>query len=364
MDEKLVDRIYEAAVVGDAWPGLLRGIADMAGAAEAVLIAARGSAWRWVSTSPAFDEVVQYHADTLETHNERTRRFLTLDRAGFTTDLEFFTPEARLEEPIYRDFLIPRGFGWGASTLIRSPCGDAFIFHAERSATAGPADSDTVARLDRLHPHLARAALLSARLELQRIEAAARVLEMVGLPAAVLGRNGRAMAGNRLFDGLVPVLFQDRQARLTLVDAGADLLLGQAIAGLATAGNRTVRSIPVAAKHEQPPTIVHVLPIRGAANDIFASASAVVVVTPVVPRAVPTAEVIQGLFDLTPAEARIARAVGNGDSAAEIAAATGRAEATVRGQLKSILAKTGLHRQSELVGLLRGIPTPDGRGSG
>jgi DNA-binding CsgD family transcriptional regulator len=83
-----------------------------------------------------------------------------------------------------------------------------------------------------------------------------------------------------------------------------------------------------------------------------------VMVTTVVPRETPAVEVVQGLFDLTPTEARVARLIGNGDTLSGIASAGGRSEQTVRGQLKSILAKTGLHRQSELVGLLRGIPMP------
>jgi DNA-binding CsgD family transcriptional regulator len=359
VNEELVDRIYEAGAVPELWPAVLEDFGRLPGAMGAVLVAVRGRDIRWISSDLPFDEFVRDHYAS-EGGQERTRRLLAARHAGFVTDFDVFTVEEIERDPLFRDFMIPRGGGSGVATAVFAPSGDTFVLHAECPYAAGPIAGDIVAQLDALRPHFARAALLSARLELKRVEAAARALEIVGLPAAVLGRNGRAMAGNSLFDGLVPGLFQDRHARLALVDAGADLLLSQAIAELASAGDRTVRSIPVVARDEQPPTIVHVLPVRGAANDIFSNASALVVVTPVVPREVPTAKVIQGLFDLTPAEARIARAIGNGDSAADIATATGRAAQTVRGQLKAILAKTGLHRQSELVGLLRGVPIPEG----
>ncbi len=363
MDEKLVDRIYEAGAVPELWQGVLDETTRLAEGLGAVLWLPRAS--RWVSTAGIRSMMSDFEATGLAYDNPRTNRLMAANHPGFVTDQDVFALDQIPHEPIYRDFFMPRGGGFGVATIIPSPCGDVTILHVEKPYADGPVTPAKLAALDALRPDFARAALPSARLELQRVEAAARALEMVGLPAAVLGRNGRVMAGNSLFDGLVPGLVQDRQARLALVDAGADLLLGQAIAELATKGDGTVRSIPVAAKDEHPPMIVHVLPIRGAANDIFAHASAVVLVTPVVPRRVPTAEVIQGLFDLTPAEARIARAIGNGDSAADISASTGRAEDTVRGQLKSILAKTGLHRQSELVGLLRGIPIPvSGRPSG
>ena len=52
-------------------------------------------------------------------------------------------------------------------------------------------------------------------------------------------------------------------------------------------------------------------------------------VTPVVPSEVPTAEVLQGLFDLTPAEARVARGIGEGRTIETIAMAFGTSRETV-----------------------------------
>jgi DNA-binding CsgD family transcriptional regulator len=91
---------------------------------------------------------------------------------------------------------------------------------------------------------------------------------------------------------------------------------------------------------------------------VFSRASVVVFVTPVVIADVPTAEVIQGLFDLTPTEARVARALGRGETVAEIAAGNGVAQPTVRNQIREIFAKTGVRRQADLVGLLRGVSQP------
>ena len=105
-----------------------------------------------------------------------------------------------------------------------------------------------------------------------------------------------------------------------LVDRRADRLLEAAIGALAypDGRGRTVSSIPVRAADGNPPTIIHIVPIKGAAHDVFSPASALMIVTQVVPKDVPSAEVVQGLFDLTPAEARIARAIGKGDAPADI----------------------------------------------
>jgi DNA-binding CsgD family transcriptional regulator len=84
------------------------------------------------------------------------------------------------------------------------------------------------------------------------------------------------------------------------------------------------------------------------------------VVTPVDRAAVPTAEVLQGLFDLTPAEARVARGIGQAETIDTLAEATGVNRETVRSQLKAVLAKTGTRRQAELGLMLTGArPLPD-----
>jgi DNA-binding CsgD family transcriptional regulator len=104
--------------------------------------------------------------------------------------------------------------------------------------------------------------------------------------------------------------------------------------------------------------IVHLLPVCGNAQDIFSAASKLVIITPVDRGAVPNAEVIAGLFDLTPAEARVARQIALGDTVEELARASGLSSVTIRNQLKSVFGKTGAGRQSDLVALLSGSTLP------
>lgn len=66
--------------------------------------------------------------------------------------------------------------------------------------------------------------------------------------------------------------------------------------------------------------------------------------------------VLGDLYRLTPAEAEVANGVLMGFSLDEIASLRRVSVGTVRGQLKSILSKTGTERQSELVALLMSLP--------
>jgi DNA-binding CsgD family transcriptional regulator len=180
-------------------------------------------------------------------------------------------------------------------------------------------------------------------------------LNVLGIPGAVLRQNGSVYVANEAFQKLVPAMVQDRRDRVRLVEVNADALLEAAIARLqARSATTAVSSIPVAARAGRPPVIFHLIPLRGAANDIFSSGLALLIATPVDRLAVPTAEVLQGLFDLTPAEARVARSIVEGKTIEGIALTKGVSRETVRTQVASVLAKTGLNRQAELVALLSG----------
>ena len=351
----LIDRIYEAAAIPERWTSVLEDVTRLAGARASVLIAARGAAFnRWVVSSPDFAEIVLAHAERYPM-NERTRRLVTSQHAGFLRDCDVFTPDEVEAEPIYREFLIPKGYGSGIATTIQVPSGDTFIIHAEREHRHGPIALDVVRRLDALRPHFARAALLSAQLDMERIESTARILEVVGLPAGVLGKRGRLLAANTPLETLMPGVFQDRQTRLALADAGADALLSDAVTQIETERRPVVRSIPIRARDGHPPIIAHLIPVRGAAHDIFARAEALLVATAVVPKDVPTANVVQGLFDLTPAEAKLATLIASGQQLRDASLQLGVTEHTARTTLKRVLAKTATHRQTELAGLLQGI---------
>jgi DNA-binding CsgD family transcriptional regulator len=61
---------------------------------------------------------------------------------------------------------------------------------------------------------------------------------------------------------------------------------------------------------------------------------------------------LQELFGLTAAEAVLAAGLAEGKSIEELAAEQGVSMNTARTQLKSIFAKTGVHRQGQLISLI------------
>ncbi len=353
--EALVDQIYEAAVIPEQWPTVLDRISSVADGAGGILFT--GGLQNWVASQGATEIVQDYIAQGWPGRTSRTQRLFNLcaRHPGFLGDLDVYTPEEIESEAVYREFLRPRGWGWGAGTIISAPSGDVIAIDVERRYEKGPVEPEIIQRLDSLRPHLARAALLSGRLFLERIQSAVAALELIGLAAAVLGVRGRLMAANARMQSLMPGLLRERQGRIEVGSPAADALLASALATSGAAGDMDrVRSIPVAATAAQPAIILHLVPVRRAAHDIFSGAQAIMVVTPVTPKGPPSAELLQGLFDLTPAEARVARAIAQRQTINEIAAAFSLSRETIRSQVKAILAKSGCARQLDLAAMLAG----------
>jgi DNA-binding CsgD family transcriptional regulator len=196
---------------------------------------------------------------------------------------------------------------------------------------------------------------------LEHAWAAIEVLGLVDLPAALLGLRGQPLAANSLFKELMPYITHKRFDRLAFCDATADALFTEALMQpVPTSAPGTVRAIPIRARGEQPPMIIHFMPVRGEAQSVFVGASCVLIITPLKHQVVPKAEVLQGLFDLTPAEARVARGIGEGRTVEALAETFGLSRETIRSQLKVVLGKAGLGRQADLVAMLAGVRVSGG----
>jgi DNA-binding CsgD family transcriptional regulator len=356
-DKTLTDRIYEAAVVPELWPDVLGEMSNAVGGAGGILFTTNLERIKWTTSADIRDTFMEFVRDGWAEINPRPTRLGALGSVGFVQDLDSFTLEELDNDPVYRDFLRKRGLGWATGTIVDPPSGDSIIFSFERAYDKGPVPIEIVRQFDQLRPHLARSALLSSRLGLERARAMADALQSLGLPGAVLRGGGKVLAVNDSLERLMPSLLQDRRERLHLTDHAADVLLAEALARKSLTGG-IVNSIPVAATDEHPPMILHLLPIHGAAHDVFSQATSLLVVTPVDRAIVPTAKVLQGLFDLTPAEARVARGIGEAQTVEGLALSAGVSVETVRSQLKAVLSKTGLSRQQELINLLAGNTLP------
>nr|WP_285229837.1 helix-turn-helix transcriptional regulator [Neorhizobium galegae] len=165
------------------------------------------------------------------------------------------------------------------------------------------------------------------------------------------------MEANPQFQGLGPQVLIGAGNRIRLSSASAELLLGTCITAVRNAEVPTVQSIPLPARtEEETPLIINVVPIKKRSRDIFNRSLAVLLVTKVGLSETLDPHVLQGLFDLTPGEARIAWEIGSGGTVDRAAENQAISRETVRTYLKRIMMKTGVRTQAQLVLLLRGLP--------
>ena len=349
MVDDIADQIYEAAFLPELWPNTLGLLAQKANCSDAALFATEGKAFtKWIATPATAPKVERYVREGWHARGELSRRAYLLSEPRFVAANELFTQGELDRQPFLAQFLTPAELYWGAATQIRGPLENVILFSVGRPENKGPMTAEEIDRLTALRPEFARASLISARLQLERARSTVETLQAIGLPSAVLAHTGKLAFANPSFEALVPTAFLDRVARLQFAEPGADALFGRFLGNSSPSGI----TIPIKATAENSPLLVHIVPVTGQSRDLFVFARWAMVVVPISQPTQIRPAVLEGLFDLTPSEARVAKALAGGAEIDTVAATFGVTPATIRSQLKSIFAKTGTRRQADLVAIL------------
>jgi DNA-binding CsgD family transcriptional regulator len=356
MTADIIDRIYECALVPELWPDVLKDVSALVDGFGSVLFAVRGrQQLDWTASDKLKGIFQSYVTDGWFDRCTRRVCLFSKSQPTFLTEHDFFSDQELDNNPIYRDFFRPHGLGWSAGTGLPLPSGDSIIFSFEREFNNGPLETDHIAILNGLRPHLARSALISARLGLQTAKGANHALEMMGLPVFILGLGGTVIECNSLVESLTPHIQWRARDKLALNDKHANILLQDCLASIDTQSRSGVLSFPLRDPEGNAVLVAHVVPLKRSANDFFVKSYALLVITPVTARRAPPVELLRSLFDLTPSEARVARSLAAGESLDEIAVSGKVSKNTIRSQLQQVLEKTGCTRQSEVTALLSNI---------
>ncbi len=355
MDPQLIDRIYECAFAPECWPEVLDELSAIAEARSGYLFAANTKVLNWTGSADTHGRMERFIDSNILVRSQLFSRAIAARHAGFLSDYDIFTEEEMAKDPWYTECLWPIGSGWSAGFAIPAPTGDTIFFDLTRARTRGPIEPDVIRKLDTLRPHLARSALMSARLQLERARIASETLEAIGLPALVFDERGKVLAANPLIEALTEHLRWRAHNHVSLKDSAADALFQQAIATLNIESTPSTRSFAVRGVEGNAALVAHVVPLRRTARDIFLRCAGVLLLTPVTLPQAPPVELVQSLFDLTPTEARVARALTAGQTVEEIASGGSISVTTVRSHVRGLLEKTGCRRQVEAVALLGGI---------
>jgi DNA-binding CsgD family transcriptional regulator len=362
----LLDRLY-ACVAGDGgWSGFL---AALALALEAIVpglfvLGVPGDVPVLVeqeALDPKWQEAFDSHYVKLDVRRpliQQLEEGSTFRGQDVISDREFTRRE------FYNDFLKPQGLFHIAGGVFLKERGRIGVIRVLRARGARRFGVQERGVLEGLLPHLKRAVAVQDRLaelsEGQRISET--LLDRWTTGAILLDENGRVMWANERARSLVrggEGLHLDRRGCIVAAHPEDDCVLRRLVATAAAEGETDVGGGALTLRRPggRRPLSAMVTPIR-AVNGLATSPSARVALLVTDPDAEVLKPVVavQRHLGITPAEARLALALGQGRSVAQAALELGISEATARTQVKSILAKTGTHRQTELVKLLLSAP--------
>jgi DNA-binding CsgD family transcriptional regulator len=307
--------------------------------------------------------VTDYHAI-----NPRLSLARFLDGAAWAHDHEHFDEAFVASDRFYQEFLLPFGGRWMSVTRLRVDAGIVVFMCLHRSVSQQPLTTAELAAVDDLRPHVSRALGLHARrVREAAVDAAGHaVLDLLTHPAYVVDesmllRHANA-SGRTLLDAEGPLRVRDGYldgttplASRSLVASIHALGLGGALVGRDAPDRSACRLPSFGGGPEHVALAIAARP--DATSGSFGDAPcAVLVVHPLTGGTRLDPLIVALAFDLTPAEARAAIAIAEGETPERIAARRGVSISTVRTQLRSVFEKLGVSRQSEMVACLFALP--------
>jgi len=281
---------------------------------------------------------------------DRTGEVLTNARLG-VADAEFARSEFHRGFAERAGAFYVLGFGF-----VHEGAPHALCLHRPRPA--GEFDDAEVAAMERLRPHVIRAAQLARELRrtrealgdaekaLDRLPSAFVLLDTSGRPRLV-SRAARRILDRR--DGLSLAPDGLRAATPTLTARLWDLI-ARAGAPVPRQASRPGGFLRLRRPSGAPPLAVLAAPVSGPRQGPASSrASVIVFLRDPSCEPQPAAARLEQLYGLTPAEARLAERLAGGEPLAAAAAALDVTRETVRSQLRAVFAKTDTRRQGELL---------------
>lgn len=356
---RVVDLLYAAALDGD-WTAPVRAMASLFGSGQAGLIQYDSR-----TRSPREAALVGIEPPYQEAYTPVAKRS-DLDPAWASIAARSIAaipfvaryaadPELNRTQ-LYQQWLRPQGIDVAIEISTLATAHTVALVSIQRPERAAESDGDSIPAMRVLQPHLTRALQIRHRLagavveRQQMLDAFDRLghcVLMADVHARVRHASQAAAALLRRGDGL-------RMAEGALdCEQAADGRALRRLIGTAATGKLTTEGMLAVRRSEGQPLSVLVAPLsRDDRCPNESPASAMVVVTDPKQTRIGDAAELARRYGLTQAEARTALALLDGGGLSGVAERLSVRQSTVRTLLQRAFAKTGTHRQAELVRLI------------
>ena len=292
--------------------------------------------------------------------DERYNAVSTMLATGVADDFDAMGADRMGRHPYYQEFLRPHGLHWFAG--VRILCGEKlWVLSIQRTAQQQPFSPAEKERLVRLAHSLPTGVAIARALGAATGASLLDAFELSRTAAVLIDRQGKVIRPNRSAERL---LCGDarvrnvhiREGRIVAADAAATRALDRALREIMFRRDASGLAPPVKLPRTgQRPLLAYPGRLPAMAANPLSDCQAIVVLVDPDARRMPEAALLRGAFELTDAEARLAARLAAGDPLDEVCDRLRIAKETGRNHLKSIFAKTGAHRQSELVVMLSSL---------
>lgn len=347
------DLFMDAALEPELWPAALEFVGGECGSRGAGLLAVEGRGPFVLHTEGIGRIAERYVAEGWNLNDYRRASIPIFKRRGIATDLDIISPNEMKRLPYYADFLASEGLPWFAAMRIDTGA-DVWGATFYRSGAEGPYDFDDQQRLLRLQGPISRAATLARRLGYARLEGAADVADIASGAIAFVDAAGRIVRLNPAAESMVGQAFNLKNGRISFPHVSSAVVQRhiEAVIWSDLPSDATALQPVVVQRPDMRPLVLQAIPLRGLSSAVFAPAWAILLITDIDKDELPSAELLRRLFHLSPAEARVARALFVHFNIPAVAAKLNCGLETVRSHVKSIFEKTRTSSQAELVALL------------
>lgn len=378
--DEVVARLYEAGagLLDDvSWGQALRGVQRVLRAHTVRLLAidlTQRSLLFYAEAGDAPPEALLDYTRSYHLIDPRLARLLPMAAGCWAHCHEVFDDAFVASDPFYQEFLLPYGGRWSSGIKLMEEGGVAVVFAVTRRPDRGPLLDDDFILCDRLSWHVSKAFRLTSerRPSDDGTGVISAAMNQLGVPVFLLDGDCRIRFSNRSarsllsaggplheLDGRLALRHADNDrafralAKSLYGKAGDDRFPASAYLPLTASGHEGV-ALPER-PHVDGMMLSSLLPER--TIGAFGESPALLAVAHERRRmSEPDPAIVASAFGLTRAEARIAIAFALGLSVEQIAERRCKAVSTVRSQVKSMLAKMGCTRQSEVVSRVLSLP--------
>ncbi|MGE4371314.1 MAG: helix-turn-helix transcriptional regulator [Xanthobacter sp.] len=362
---KLVYKIYDAALSPEHWSAALDEVATLSGSNGAIIYAKKPEGWTFPLHSDGVSDALKAYVD--EGWAEHNPWLESRMESGFRVgdvyrDLDIVTPEEMETNPFYTDFLRRFGLGRQMVAIIYSDLGNPTCLVSHRQMSRGPFQKNEMDQHLLVARHLEQSLRITCKVTQMNAQysSVSNAFDMMDRAAFILDKNQTPIKINQSARNLLDSYFIQSNNQIKPVLPHEETTFSQVIKqahNLVPENRTTLQPTTISDKQGKDRLVVWGVPLIGNSADklglVKDEKNVLVLAQPLQQdnRIEPT--VIRSVFGLTTGEARLASLLGAGRSVAEAAKELNLTEGTTRFVLKRIFRKMDVHRQAELVMKIR-----------